>query len=81
MENKIDRRIKYVIVLDTETAPMDKDAQGVEPYNMLVYDVGFAVCDKRGNVYETFSFVNYDVYVCEKSLMKSAYYADKIPLY
>ena len=81
MENKIDRRIKYVIVLDTETAPMDKDAQGVDPYNMLVYDVGFAVCDKHGNVYETFSFVNYDVYVCEKSLMKSAYYADKIPLY
>ena len=41
MENKIDRRIKYVIVLDTETAPMDKDAQGVDPYNMLVYDVVF----------------------------------------
>ena len=37
---KMDRRIAYRIVLDTETCPMDKDFEGVSPQNMLVYDCG-----------------------------------------
>lgn len=80
-EKKIDKRVKYMIVLDTETAPMDKDNQTVNPYNMLVYDLGFAVVDRRGKVYESHSFVNADVFIDEKLLMKSAYYANKIPNY
>ena len=81
MEKKIDKRISYKIVLDTETCPVDKDFDGVSPNNMWVYDLGYAVVDKRGNVYETFSFVNADIFLNEKELMKSAYYADKIPMY
>lgn len=77
----MDKRKNYLLVIDTETAPMDKTEQGVNPYNMLVYDVGFAVVDKYGNVYETASFVNADVFLDEKELMKSSYYADKIPKY
>lgn len=77
----MDKRINYRIVLDTETCPLDKDFKGVSPYNMLVYDVGYAVVDKRGNVYRTRSFVNADVYLGEKTLMKSAYYAKKLPQY
>ena len=50
------------MVLDTETAPMDRDFEGVDPSNMLVYDLGFAVVDKYGNVYETKSFVNADIF-------------------
>ena len=57
---KIDRRRNYFLCIDTETVPVDKDFDGVSPYNMWVYDVGFAVIDKHGNVYETFSFVNAD---------------------
>ena len=78
---KIDRRRNYFLCIDTETVPVDKDFDGVDPYNMWVYDVGFAVIDKHGNVYETFSFVNADIFIDEKDLMKSAYYADKIPNY
>ena len=81
MEKKIDRRISYKIVLDTETCPVDKDFDGVSPNNMWVYDLGYAVVDKRGNVYETFSFVNADIFLNEKELMNSAYYANKIPMY
>lgn len=81
MEQKIDRRISYKIVVDTETCPVDKDFDGVSPDNMWVYDLGYAVVDKRGNVYETFSFVNADIFLNEKELMKSAYYANKIPMY
>ena len=77
----MDKRKNYLLVIDTETAPMDKAVEGVNPYNMLVYDVGFAVVDKYGTVYETASYVNADVFLDEKELMKSSYYADKIPKY
>jgi len=77
----MDKRINYRIVLDTETCPLDKEQQKVVPWNMLAYDIGWAVVDKRGNVYRTRSFVNADVYLGEKSLMRSAYYANKIPQY
>lgn len=78
---KIDRRINYRIVVDTETCPLDKDFEGVSPQNMFVYDIGWAVVDKRGKVYRTRSFINADVFIAEKELMKSAYYANKVPKY
>ena len=80
--NKIDRRMDYSIVIDTETCPVDKSLEQVLPTNMWVYDCGFAVINKRtGEVFETWSFVNADIFLDEKELMKSSYYADKIPLY
>lgn len=77
----MDRRINYKIVLDTETAPMDRDFEGVSPYNMAVYDLGWAVTDKRGNIYKIRSFVNADIFIGEPIMMKSSYYAKKIPKY
>lgn len=80
--NKIDRRKDYSIVIDTETCPVDRDCQAILPSNMWVYDCGFAVINKRtGEVFETWSFVNADIFLNEKDLMKSAYYANKIPNY
>lgn len=80
MEN-INKRVKYKIVLDCEACPLDKDFQGVDPFNMLMYDLGWAVVDRNGTVYKTQSFVNSDVYNGEKELMQSAYYANKLPQY
>ena len=77
----MDKRVSYKIVIDTETCPIDKDLTDVLPTNMWVYDCGWAVVDKRGNVYRTRSFVNADIFLDEKDLMKSAYYAEKIPRY
>lgn len=77
----MDKRISYKMVIDTETCPIDKDFEGVLPSNMWVYDVGYAIVDKRGNVYRTRSFVNADIFLGERELMKSAYYANKIPMY
>ena len=80
--NKIDRRMDYSIVIDTETCPVDKTLEQVLPTNMWVYDCGFAVINKRtGEVFETWSFVNADIFLEEKELMKSSYYAEKIPMY
>ena len=77
----MDKRIAYRIVLDTETCPVDKDVEIVSPQNMWTYDCGWAVVDKRGKVYKTRSFVNADIFLQEKELMNSAYYAKKIPMY
>jgi len=60
------------IVIDTETTNSIDDP--------ICYDVGFAVVDILGNVYETYSFVVADVFL-DKDLMESAYFADKIPQY
>ena len=78
---KIDRRKSYYIVLDTETAPLDRSVNGVKPKNMLVYDIGYAVVDKQGNIYETYSFVVAETWIDHADLMQTAYYADKLPQY
>lgn len=77
----MDKRISYKIVIDCETAPCDKTIEEVEPINMFAYDIGWIVTDKRGNVYEKRSFVVADIFLDEQNLMKSAYYAKKIPEY
>jgi DNA polymerase III epsilon subunit-like protein len=74
---KIDRRITYYAVLDTETANTEVEDMKFP----MVYDLGFAIVDKRGTVYETFDFVIYEIYARAKDLMKTAYYADKLPQY
>lgn len=70
---KIDKRIAYYMVIDTETAN-NTDYP-------LAYDLGLAIVDKRGKVYESRSLVIADVYCYERDLMKTAYYAEKLPKY
>ena len=77
----MDRRINYKIVVDTETTPCDKEITEVIPSNMFVYDIGWAITDKRGKVYKERSYVIADIFLGEITLMKSAYYAKKIPIY
>ena len=77
----MDKRIDYKIVIDTETCPMDKDFEGVSPFNMWTYDIGWAVVDRKGKVYRTRSFIAREIFCQERQLMKSAYYASKIPMY
>ena len=93
----IDKRRNYVLVLDTETANtltelipavFGENGEIIKPErtrldmsSTLVYDCGWAVADTRGNVYETASFVNRDIFYGESELMQTAYYAEKIPRY
>lgn len=69
----IDKRKAYYLTIDTETANSMNDP--------MVYDIGGCIHDKQGNVYETFSFVIYEVYRGMRDVMQSAYYADKISMY
>ena len=68
-----DKRKHYYLVIDVETANNLDDA--------LVYDIGGCICDKRGTIYESFSFTIRDIFVYERALMQTAYYANKIPSY
>jgi hypothetical protein len=70
---KIDRRKSYFMVLDTETA--NSLEQG------LAYDIGFAVADRKGNIYEKRSLMIAEMFYGENDLMQSAYYAKKLPQY
>lgn len=81
MDEKIDRRRNYILVLDTETANTQMIDNRLDPTNCFFYDMGWQVVDKHGNVYAKASYVNADIYLGEKELMKSAYYAKKLPQY
>ena len=82
MNGKIDRRRHYVLVLDTETANTISQEDGkLDMSSVLMYDCGWAVVDTRGNIYATASYVNQDIFIYERELMKSAYYANKIKQY
>ena len=80
---KIDKRKHYVLVLDTETANTMSDEKGqLDTSSTLMYDCGWSVMAvPHGEIYEERSFVNSDVFVRERELMQSAYYAKKIPQY
>ena len=79
---KIDRRISYKIMLDTETCNTHMGEDGrLDMSNVLVYDIGWQVVDKRGRVYEAKSYIVKEIFFNETELMKSAYYARKIPRY
>lgn len=74
LENvKVDKRINYKLVIDIETANFIEDA--------FAYDIGYAVCDKRGNIYYKDSFMIAEMFIDNKELLKSAYFAEKIPQY
>ena len=64
---------KFYIILDVETANTLDDA--------LVYDLGIAVVDRKGKIYETFSLTIREVFFGMEDIMQSAYYANKLPVY
>ena len=69
----IDKRRNYYLTIDTETANTIEDP--------MMYDLGGAIHDRNGKVYETFSFIIYDVFCADRELFNTAYYAEKRPMY
>lgn len=66
-------RKKYYLVIDTETCNSLE-----QPF---CYDIGYAICDRHGNMVVKRSFVVAEMFLDNKNLMKSCYYANKIPQY
>lgn len=77
----MDRRIRYYMGLDTETCNGIVVNDKLDLSQSLVYDIGWAVVDKKGRIYKTRSFVIYETFCEMKDVMSSAYYAEKIPKY
>ena len=67
------RKKEYFLVIDTETCNSIE-----EP---IPYDIGYAICDREGNIYEERSFIVAEVFLDMKDVMQTAYYAEKIPKY
>lgn len=77
----MDKRINYLIGLDTETCNGLVVDDKLDLSQSLVYDLGWAVTDKKGHIYKTRSYVIAEIFCEMKDVMKSAYYAEKIPNY
>ena len=67
---KIDRRRVYYCVIDTETCPIEPSPK-VDAHNMLVYDIGYRIIDKKGNCYLEKSFVVDEIFHGEYKRMRN----------
>ena len=66
-------RKKLFLIVDTETF------NGFD--EPIVYDIGFAVIDRTGQVYAKYSFVVHDTFIGMAEQAATAYYANKFPQY
>lgn len=87
MKNELDRRRKYYMILDCETATLpfastlDGEAKKrVSIAKPLIYDLGWTIVDKKGNIYKKKSFLISEIFSVP-SVFNTAYYAEKRPLY
>lgn len=72
---------KYIMVLDTETANGLIVNNKLDLSCSLVYDIGFTVIDKKGNIQCQCSMAIGDILCGMPDVMKTAYYAKKLPKY
>lgn len=77
----MDKRKTYLLGIDTETANGIPTEDGkTDLTDSLVYDIGYVISDKKGNIYEKGSFAIAEIFLW-KELMSSAYFKEKIPSY
>lgn len=84
---KFDRRRKYYMVLDCETATLPYAAnfdgsarQAIAIAKPLIYDLGWQVIDRYGHVYARKHFIISEIFSVP-AVFDTAYYASKRPLY
>lgn len=87
INKKLDRRRKYYLILDCETAtlPYASKFGEVQKKNIaiakpLIYDLGWQVVDRAGNVYRRKNFLITEIFSVP-SVFNTAYYKEKRPLY
>lgn len=87
IEKKLDRRRKYFLILDSETATLPyaqrfdgTTKQKISIAKPLIYDFGWQVVDYKGTVYRRRSFLISEIFSVP-SIFNTAYYAQKRPLY
>lgn len=86
-ETKLDRRKKYYLILDCETATLPYASnfeagakKKIAIAKPLVYDLGWQIIDRNGKVYSRKSFLISEIFSVP-SVFNTAYYASKRPIY
>lgn len=84
---KIDRRRKYYLILDCETAtlPYANNFSGMVKQKIsiakpLIYDLGWKVIDRQGRVYSKKSYLITEIFSVPQ-VFNTAYYCEKRPIY
>lgn len=87
INKKIDRRKKYYLILDCETATLpcamnycEKLKSRIAIAKPLIYDIGWRVIDRKGKVYKEKSFLISEIFSVPQ-IFNTAYYASKKPIY
>lgn len=87
INNKIDKRKKYYLILDCETATLpyasnfgEEQKKNIAIAKPLIYDLGWQVIDRNGNIYKRKSFVISEIFSVPQ-VFNTAYYAHKRPIY
>ena len=84
---KYDRRRKYFMVLDCETATLpcainytEEQRKNIAITKPLIYDLGWKIMDKNGNIYNRVNYLVSEVFSVP-SVFDTAYYREKRPIY
>lgn len=84
---KLDKRRKYYLVLDCETATLpyastlsQEDKKKVAIAKPLIYDLGWQIIDRKGVVYARKNYLITEIFSVPQ-VFNTAYYADKKPTY
>ena len=84
---KYDRRRKYFMVLDCETATLpcainytEEQRKNIAITKPLIYDLGWKIVDRNGIVYNRMNFLISEIFSVP-SVFDTAYYAEKRPIY
>lgn len=86
-ERNLDRRRKYYLILDCETATLPyasnfsgDEKKAISITKPLIYDLGWTVCDAKGKIYHRRSYLITEIFSVP-SVFNTAYYKEKRPQY
>jgi hypothetical protein len=87
INEKIDRRKKYYLILDCETATLpyaskfeEEQKKNIAIAKPLIYDLGWQVIDRNGKVYKRKSYLISEIFSVPQ-VFNTGYYAHKRPIY
>lgn len=86
-ERKLDKRRKYYLILDCETATLPyasrfggDEKKAISIAKPLIYDLGWTICDAKGKIYRKRSFLITEIFSVP-AVFNTAYYKEKRPQY
>ena len=86
-ERKLDKRRKYYLILDSETATLryaskfgGDEKKAISIAKPLIYDLGWTICDAKGKIYRKRSYLITEIFSVP-SVFNTAYYKEKRPQY